>query len=65
MEGNEDIFEIMNDAAFRGLASEQLVREGYDQLRNRESRGREGPEGPRGSTVLQLYDKVINKLDER
>jgi hypothetical protein len=33
MEGNEDIFEIMNDPAFRGLTSEQLVREGYDRLR--------------------------------
>ena len=37
MEGNEEIFDrIMNDPAFRNLASEQLMREVYEQLRNRE-----------------------------
>jgi type I restriction enzyme R subunit len=37
MEGNEEIFDrIMNDPAFRNLASEQLMREVYERLRNRE-----------------------------
>jgi len=37
MEGNEEIFDrIMNDPAFRNLASEQLMREVYEWLRDRE-----------------------------
>src|SRR5258708_30033014 len=37
MEGNEEIFDrIMNDPAFRNLASEQLMREVYERLRNLE-----------------------------
>lgn len=37
MEGNEEIFDrIMNDPAFRNLASEQLMREVYERLRNGE-----------------------------
>ena len=37
MEGNEEIFDkIMNDSAFRNLASEQLMREVYKRLRNRQ-----------------------------
>jgi type I restriction enzyme R subunit len=47
MDGNEEIFDrIMNDPAFRNLASEQLMREVYKRLRNREPRPR-GPEGGR------------------
>jgi type I restriction enzyme, R subunit len=38
MEGNEGIFDkIMNDPAFRNLASEQLMREVYERLRKREA----------------------------
>jgi type I restriction enzyme, R subunit len=37
MEGNEEIFDrIMNDPAFRNVASEQLMRDVYERLRNRE-----------------------------
>ncbi|WP_339038098.1 type I restriction endonuclease [Bradyrhizobium symbiodeficiens] len=36
MDGNEEIFDkIMNDPVFRGLASEQLMREVYERLRGR------------------------------
>jgi type I restriction enzyme R subunit len=39
MEGNEEIFDkIMNDPAFRNLASEQLMREVYERLRTSEGR---------------------------
>ena len=34
MDGNEEIVDrMMNDATFRGVASEQLMREVYDWLR--------------------------------
>jgi type I restriction enzyme R subunit len=34
MEGNEEIFDkVMNDEAFRNIASEQMMRNVYDRLR--------------------------------
>jgi hypothetical protein len=37
--GNEEMFDrIMNDPALRNLASEQVMREVYERLRNREPR---------------------------
>ena len=42
MEGNEEIFDkIMNDPAFRNIASEQLMREVYERIRR-------GPDGATG-----------------